>query len=244
MRFARQNEILGSLCKRNHDHQGTGMSLRFSTGHCIECVHLRYAERMAIPEKRIKYRKTKNEINKRNSVARKEQSNKYYQKNRDAINKSLREKRSANLDLAKKLEAEKRDRNREAIRLSSKKSKAKLRADRADDVRKYARENYKRNSIAIRIRNRVSKALRHQCVKKQFSVEGYGVNIEAIAQHIGPCPGNPSDWHIDHIRPLASFDFSDVSQIAIAFKPENHQWLPAKENLIKHCKYDPLCTKN
>lgn len=234
---------LGSLCGRGHDHEGTGKSLRQrGAGHCIDCHKFRYAELMKDPAKRMQKTNTQNEIDKRNAAARKQQALDYYKRNREAICKSNREKRMANLEHAKKLEAKKRDRNRDAIRLSGKEAKAKMRLERSEEVRVYARNHYKRNSISIRIRNRVSKALRHQLVKKTFTVEGYGIDVDAIEKHIGPCPGNLKDWHIDHIRPLASFDFSDASQIAIAFRPENHQWLSARENLIKHAKYDPICT--
>lgn len=236
---------LGSLCKRMHDYEKTGKSLRRqNTGHCIDCHKLRYAERMKDPEKRRQKINTQNEINKRNADARRQQVLDYYERNRQAICKSRREQRKANIEHAKKIEAAKRDRNREALRISSKNSKAKMRSERAEEARIYARNHYRKNSISIRIRNRVAKALRHQKIKKIFTVSGYGIDVEAIAKHIGPCPGDLKDWHIDHIRPLSSFDFSDASQIAIAFRPENHQWLPAQENLIKHAKYDPICTQN
>ena len=40
-------------------------------------------------------------------------------------------------------------------------------------------------------------------------------------------------WHIDHIRPLESFDLSDSEQQLIAFNYKNCQPLWAKENLEK-----------
>lgn len=29
---------LGGLCKRGHDHEGTGKSLRYGSGRCRECI--------------------------------------------------------------------------------------------------------------------------------------------------------------------------------------------------------------
>lgn len=236
--------VLGTLCKRNHDYQGTGLSLRFSDGNCIECVHFRYAKLMEIPEKRIQKTKTQREIDKRNASSKKSQRKEYYERNKDAIRLKARKLRLDNADYAKRIDAEKRDRNRENIRKISKESKARQRAEKPEEVRAYQRERYKKNTIAVRIRNRVSKALRQKNIVKNFTVEGYGIDVVAIEKHIGKCPGNPKEWHIDHIRPLASFDFSDLSQISTAFCPENHQWLPARENLIKSYKYDKICTQN
>lgn len=56
--------------------------------------------------------------------------------------------------------------------------------------------------------------------------------------NLGPRPGSGQEWHIDHIRPLASFDLDDSEQVRQAFAPENHQWLPAKDNLSKGAKYE------
>lgn len=67
----------------------------------------------------------------------------------------------------------------------------------------------------------------------------YGINYQAIFEHIGPCPGDKKKYHIDHIKPLCLFDFNDPEQIKEAFAPENHQWLTAEENLKKGVKYVP-----
>ena len=46
-------------------------------------------------------------------------------------------------------------------------------------------------------------------------------------------PGDLRDYEIDHVRPLASFDFSDMGQIREAFAAENHQWLRSSANRSK-----------
>ena len=69
--------------------------------------------------------------------------------------------------------------------------------------------------------------MRHIDIDKDQLVDLY------LNQHLGPCPGCRKDWYIDHIVPLCSFDLSNLQQVRDAFKPENHQWLRAEENLAK-----------
>lgn len=44
-------------------------------------------------------------------------------------------------------------------------------------------------------------------------------------------------WHIDHVRPCASFDLTDPEQQKICFRWDNLQPLFKRENLQKHASY-------
>jgi len=108
-----------------------------------------------------------------------------------------------------------------------------------EESKRAARDRYLKNNLEQRIRSRVHKALKQQKVPKVVSISGYGIRVSDIASYIGPCPGEREEWHIDHIRPLSSFDLSVPEQVREAFRPENHQWLTAGQNMRKHAKYVP-----
>ena len=87
--------------------------------------------------------------------------------------------------------------------------------------------------IACRLRGSLRKALKTYSIGKKFPSSKYGINYKEIIKHLKPFPNNIKDYHVDHIKPLCSFNLTDPEQVKIAFAPENHQWLLAEENLIK-----------
>jgi hypothetical protein len=110
----------------------------------------------------------------------------------------------------------------------------------------YANNKVKRNSyilnklktdinfrIACRIRNRVRRSLLIFVRTGKVYAKKYGINYKSIIEHLKPFPQDISKYHIDHIKPLCSFNLSNPEQIKIAFAPENHQWLLAEDNLKK-----------
>lgn len=96
--------------------------------------------------------------------------------------------------------------------------------------------NYRTKCI---LRERIRSSFKSYSIKgKVKSSKKYGINYQAIIDHLGPCPGEREDYHIDHIIPLSVFNFNDDKHIKLAFSPENHQWLKKKDNLIKSAKYN------
>jgi hypothetical protein len=108
---------------------------------------------------------------------------------------------------------------------------------------KRTKDNEKRNP-ALRIKKRLRNLLLINL--KNYSKNGkthiskkYGIDFEKIIEHLKPFPKDISKYHIDHIIPLSRFNLNNKNQIKIAFSPENHQWLLARENMSKKDKIIP-----
>lgn len=114
---------------------------------------------------------------------------------------------------------------------------------------KVERQRYLKNKREIDIyfrllgnlRSRVYKALKGQD-KSAITMKLIGCSIETLKKHLekqfteGMSFSNYGKWHVDHIRPCASFDLSKPSQQRKCFHYMNLQPLWAKENLEKNAK--------
>lgn len=60
--------------------------------------------------------------------------------------------------------------------------------------------------------------------------------LKEIIEQLKPFPKDLSKYHVDHIKPLCSFDLTKPEEIKRAFAPENHRWLLIEENLNKSSK--------
>lgn len=99
---------------------------------------------------------------------------------------------------------------------------------------KYRREKDENFAIAVRLRNLLYQALKKYTEKgKAFSSKKYGIDFNKIIKHLKPFPKEIGKWHIDHIKPLSSFNLENPEEIKEAFAPENHQWLLGSENIKK-----------
>ena len=226
---------VGSLCRKGHDHEGSGGSLRYGAGHCRECFREAKALRMTDPVRLEREKRLQAERGARNKEARLAQSKKSKDRHKEAISERRRLRYYADVEASRAKSREVRLRRLNAVRETDKAHKRRLRE--SGQMSEYVREYYRRNHLRIRIRNAVSRAIRRQGAVKTLTVAGYGIDVPAIAAHLGPCPGAASDWHIDHIKPLCTFDLSDPVQVRRAFSPRNHQWLTAFDNRVKSGKY-------
>lgn len=102
-----------------------------------------------------------------------------------------------------------------------------------------APENLHRR-VALRLRSRLRKALARGC-KTASAVKDLGCSVAELIKHIelqfqdGMSWDNHGEWHIDHIKPLASFDLTDETQAKAACHYSNLQPLWASENHRKWC---------
>jgi hypothetical protein len=98
-------------------------------------------------------------------------------------------------------------------------------------------------ALTMRCRRRVRRALSRD-VKSAKTLDLIGCSALELKQYIEAkfLPGMSWDCldriHIDHIRPLASFDLNDPEQQRIAFHYTNLQPLWAEDNLRKHAKWE------
>ena len=114
------------------------------------------------------------------------------------------------------------------------------------------RENHMRTMatphrrIKFYARKRVRTAFKQALVRKSISTSRLiGCTGNELVEHIrnqfkpGMTLDNHGLWHIDHIRPLASFDLTDGVQVRTACHYSNLQPLWAKDNIIKRDHWKP-----
>lgn len=136
----------------------------------------------------------------------------------------------------KKYYAENSERLKEGVRLNQ--------VNNPEKKREYRR----RPEVKIRRAQarRVKRALSRAGLEKKYSTLDYiGCTAPELKTHLESqwTEGMNWDnyglegWHIDHIRPLKSFDLSDEEQQRVCFHYSNLQPLWAKDNLEKGCDW-------
>jgi len=100
-------------------------------------------------------------------------------------------------------------------------------------------------AIKDRLRATMSRALRRQWARKSLrTMDLVGCSVEDLKLHLekqfkdGMTWENRSLWHVDHIRPLSSFELKYPEQQKLAFHYTNLQPLWSHENHAKSDKYE------
>lgn len=184
---------------------------------------------------------------------------------KECLNTKRREEYKNNSKKFKERSKEYRDNNKEKV-YKAKQIYLQKNIERYREYRKnYSKTNRKRltesdtkrrrNDISYRItcclRGRIKKVLRRGD-KSAKTMELIGCNIEFFKSYIESLfeVGMSWDnygfygWHIDHIRPCASFDLTDPEQQRVCFHYTNLRPLWAKENLSRSKKWDGYSSEN
>ena len=193
------------------------------------------------PEVKIRKKQYLKKYRKENKSKLSEQGKKYYKKNKIKRREYHKKWCQKNKEYCRKYysrpEVKKRQRGYWKKYIKTEKGKKAL----IKAVGKYFKRRRKIDkNFAIRCRLRVEfyLAIKKYTTKgKIYSSSKYGIKYKAIIEHLKPFPKDLSKYHIDHIKPLCSFNLEDPEQIKQAFAPENHQWLLAKDNLRKGNKF-------
>ena len=113
-----------------------------------------------------------------------------------------------------------------------------------DKIRKHLLNKYHNNlqyKLSNILRKRIQKVLKGYS-KSKNSMDLLGCTIEQLWIHLeksfkpGMTRKNHGKWHLDHIRPCASFDLTKASEQRKCFHYTNLQPLWASENLAKGSK--------
>ena len=139
---------------------------------------------------------------------------------------------------------QKSDKYKKTLHKWNDKNADKLREQRRNREQ-YARDNLTQRAIATLVRNRVTAVLQGRS-KAKSSLELTGVKSwqelrnrieEQFQEGMSWDNWTKEGWHIDHVRPVASFDLNDTEQHKTCFNWRNLQPLLGSENLHKLDKY-------
>lgn len=136
-----------------------------------------------------------------------------------------------------------REKNRETIRSNNKRYEERNR-ESLKMRRQERMSNDKRFRLRYLLRLRLNNALSGR-YKNGSAVKDLGCSVDEFVQHIeskfvkGMSWENRGAWHLDHIKPLSSFNLEDRNELLKACHFSNIQPLWAKDNLKKGSKLIP-----
>lgn len=167
-----------------------------------------------------------------------------YARNKDRKAQEARERRANNPEHYRRLAREWRNRNKDRLNARAR-ERRRIDPIRAGEAAK-ARSKKPENRIVNAIRDSVRRMANAGAIKSRASVKYLGCSIVAAKAHIEALwkPGmswenyGAKGWHIDHVRPLDSFDLLQPGQMEIAASWRNLQPLWWHENLTKSNRFE------
>jgi len=171
----------------------------------------------------------------------------YYLKNREKILKSNKKYALKNRDKVKQYKKNYKIKNREKILKANRKYYLKNKDKKLKYQNKYRNKRYKTDigfKLKCILRRRLNNAINNN-YKVGSAIKDLGCSIPELKKYIenqfklGMTWENwgYDGWHLDHIKPLASFDLSDREQFLEACHYTNLQPLWKNENMSKSDKF-------
>ena len=170
----------------------------------------------------------------RNTGGKSEANKRYYKNNKEEISEWYKNWANDNREYLRKLHSDWREENKEHVNKYKR------------DYERTRRAENPKYRLGIRTRTAVWQLLKERGVKKTnktFSLLGY--TIEELMTHLekqfteGMTWDNYGEWHVDHIRPMTSFNFtsSDDPEFKECWDLSNLQPLWWNDNLSKGPRY-------
>lgn len=166
--------------------------------------------------------------NQEHNIAR---SKRYYRENKDEISKKNKEYKERNREWYRKYDKAYYLANAEVIK---------------ENVKEYHFDRMERDpsyKLLVLYRTRLYQALKGQ-TKSASTRKLIGCSIEKLKKHIeaqfqeGMNWDNYGEWHVDHIKPCAAFDFTKEEEQKECFHYTNLQPLWAEDNQRKSDNYE------
>jgi len=222
------------------------------TKKCTKCGE----EKPATPEYFIRTTRIKSGLISQCKSCNKKYREEYYEENREKVKAQSKKYREENPEYHKKYY----EKNPEKKRAHQKKWREenpeqisermkKRREENREKILAYRRRQYRENPI-FRLLNNMRTGLRH-CLagvrKNSRTMQYVNMTPDELMDYLegrfaeGMTRDNYGKWHVDHIRPLASFDFTgpdSEEQLHMAWNYTNLQPLWATDNISKGAKYE------
>lgn len=190
----------------------------------------RYCKLCAINHSKEYYEKNKEKISSKHKNYKLEYNKEYREKNKEKEKERFKKYYYNNLDKIKERRKLYYDNNLDKIKLSTQLSR-----------QKNKEKNKEKNIHIIAWRTLLNNSLkRFNTNKKGQTIELLGYSAQDLKEYLeskfleGMSWDNRSEWHIDHIIPVSSFDKSE--KMSVVNSLDNLQPLWAKDNLSKGSK--------
>lgn len=176
-----------------------------------------------------------------------ETGKKYYEENKEWFLNMCKEYRETHKEQKAATDKAYRERNKEYLQQYHKEYYAQNKEEHIQKcvARSKVRKTYDKSyHICVNTRERIRSAVKKDKGVKQHTLSLIGINIVLYRDYIeslfteGMSWDNYGAWHIDHSRPCASFDLTDIIQQHFCFNYRNTQPMWGDENFQKSARWN------